>query len=170
MNLKLIRIRPIEKGFSEVILDRNKQPFEPGYFIDIKGLKGDHNQYLIASGMQEPWLRILFDDNDPFLKDLSTRYKKTELVRCFDGLQPGPPYYRDLKLEDTTFFVKNTGVSLVLSYLSTFPQRKPKSIWYYEGSTGINKDWLSKYNLVIPELNTYPDVKENIVFCDRSRI
>jgi len=133
--LMVIRTKKLDDNNTEIVLANTR-------IINI--LPGTYmNNAFVASGVQEPWVRLI-ENRESKLK-YGNRYKVEKTGNIC------PTLVKDLK---PMFIVDDMGIGVALSYYSTYINIRGLPI-YYEGT--INRDWLCKHHTVYNNIN---DIKE----------
>jgi len=139
---KLIRDVQLSEGVREVVFDKGSLKHGIGSVIHLTNT--DSPLYL-ASGLQEVWLRFLYDSN----KDMNFNHIAQNSPIILKGEYDVAHHDLPPAIEDSIFIVQGIkGISLALSYLSTYPMNKPDQIFYISDSH-IQKDWLEEFHEVV---------------------
>ena len=150
--LKVIRTKELSDDIFELILDSRGMKFKPGDVITINHpINGvmESRPFFIASGIQEPWIRILIRINDGVLIDYLFNIKKHAMVKV--NIEPFSIFPKLLTQDEKCIFIASgIGISPFLSYFSSFPSTKVSQLLYHIKSEGVNSDWLFKnHNAII---------------------
>ena len=138
----IMRTKQLTIDTTEVLFKRNGLKYKPGDKVKLEGLSP-----YIASGIQEPWIRIL-------LKTEQVSMKAGESLRVY-GIESDTLNLINANEEKATavYIAINEGIAPCLSYLSTFPQDKFRAIIYKYDNEGVNIDWLKQNQLLFDSNN-----------------
>jgi len=138
---KIIRIKDLTKNYFELIIDKGKIPVGFGTQIFLHNpLNFEHkSSYIIASGIQEQWIRLILNkNNEPLIYSL---LKNSTLKIDSIVVERFPDLMADTKKEkELIFIVDDDGVALLFNWISSNITIKPKHI-YYLSNDPINKNW-----------------------------
>lgn len=105
-------------GIYEVVFERQTLNFLPGSRVKLLGL--EEPLFFVASGIKEPWVRLIVDSaSTP--RAFWGRCIKIEKTLCM--------YPELLEDKDPAFYVSGEGIALPLAYISTFPDRRPEIVY-----------------------------------------
>jgi hypothetical protein len=74
----------------------------------------------VASGIKEPWTRLIIEDTQVPRSTWAQAIKIREVINLYPDL---------INDKDPAFYVGGDGIALPLSYISTFPDRKPEIVY-----------------------------------------
>ncbi len=133
----IVRCQKLTPSISELLY---KKPmffrYRPG--DKVKLLDYD-KEYYIASGVQEPWARVLID-NDIYINSPTIRIKR-EPTNDIPDLVASEP-------SKTIIFCDDMGVAPCLSFCSTYPSEKLSNIYAATVSNLANNSWLNTHQNV----------------------
>ena len=141
--LPVIRTKRLSEAFFELVLKKKREIcYGPGDCIYIKKPASDeYRPYFIASGIQEPWLRIIIRASDSTeLQELKSGDKvrvKPKLFSVFPSLASA---------KRPVFICASVGISPFLSYISTSPSAK---LDMYVIGDVPNMEWVKNYKQAI---------------------
>lgn len=124
----IVRTKTFSKNAHELVFKRGYNRYRPGDQIDIL----DIGKYYIASGIQEPWARVLIDDVHIPSPNIRIAKDITNLYPTLVGANP----------KDTVFIAGDLGIGPCLSFCGTFPSDKFAKIIYKHSGEGVNQLWL----------------------------
>lgn len=159
----IIRIKDLEDDYFEVIIRaKREKEYKPGSILYVRHSDGQFNPYAVASGMNDPWIRLLGKKgtNDELYNARGKLKIRTDIDNLF------PELYED---ETAAFICTGLWCSCALAYVSTFPGSKapiytigdvPNITWlknYPQAQICANLDELKKLNLnnINKDLNYY---------------
>jgi hypothetical protein len=125
------RIRDLNDKYFEVLFSKRSLKFLPGCSVTL--YNGPDVPIFIASGMQEPWVRIILDRD--LFPDFDHNAVSIKLNLKISNLLPGL-----VTEEQPNFVITSAGVSPFFSYASTYPSVKSKVC--YLGEDKITEDWI----------------------------
>jgi len=136
------RIKQLNSNFFEVLFQKDSLNFIPGQTVTL--YNGPDIPVFIASGVQEPWVRLIMN------RDLSPNFPAGSLsVKLNLELDNKLP---SLMAEDKPGFIFDTQtIGAFFSWSSTYPSKKCKVC--YVGTDKISEDWIAANHTVISESN-----------------
>lgn len=134
---KLIRFKQLNTFNWELILSRGDMKVKPGDALNIYRPDIGAQPYLIASGSQEAWIRLIITANDSWVHWLKT-IKPNDLIRIMPNIVHKIPDMTELSSDDV-YICSEHGIAPYLSYISTFinDDFTPVLIYHYN-MKGIN--------------------------------
>ena len=145
--LPVIRTKRLSEAFFELVLKKKREIcYGPGDCIYIKKSTSDgtskYRPYFIASGTQEPWLRVIIRAN--------YRTMDLQALKAGDKVRVKPKLFSvfpSLASADRPVFIcASVGISPFLSYISTSPSAKLDM--YIIGDVP-NMEWVKNYKQAI---------------------
>jgi hypothetical protein len=131
---KIIRNREINREYSEVVFEKRDMAFVPGCQVTIHGSR---TKVYLASGIQEPWARVILNSEESKL--IPTGAKSIKLTRSLYNKVP------DLMEANTpTFVITAAGISPFFSYASSFAGKRYDVL--YMGEDKIQEDWVTSFH------------------------
>ena len=135
---QLKRIRDLNDEYFEVVFNKRSLKFSPGDAITL--YNGPDHPVFIASGISEPWIRIilkrdLFPDFD--YNAVSIRLNK-EIQSILPNL---------MNETAPNFILTAEGIGAFFSYTSTYPRVKCKVC--YLGSDKVQENWVKSYHKAV---------------------
>jgi len=157
--LKVIRTKDLPDKAFELILERRDIQYIPGDCLLIKGLNNEFRPYFVASGMQEPWFRIIIEKNlnDSLINYLYNIKKGSRIKVKREPFSIFPNLIN--QKQKTIFIASGIGIAPFLSYFSTYPLQKITKVIYHVQEEGINVAWLKTRQDII--INTNPNILIN---------
>ena len=152
---KIHRVRSINDDWFEVVFDKETLNFIPGSCVSLYNL--DIPPAFIASGIQEPWLRIIL--NRDFLPEIQGKDYIKFNARVTN------PLPTLMTSESPSFIITASGASAYFSYASTYPSLKSKVC--YLGSGRFNEDWIEMTQEVVKDPIEMTGEKELYIIGDR---
>lgn len=145
---KLHRFKQLNTHHWELMLGRNNFNVKPGSAIDIVKPGEQPRSYYIASGSQEPWIRLILPETDPWLHYFKS-IKPNDSVRVMPDIVEKLPNLYSIS-QDDVIFCTDQGISPYLSYVSTFISEEiyPTLVYQFKGN-GVNLDWIQGRQKVI---------------------
>lgn len=136
---KVWRVVDLNDQFFEVVFSKRSLKFVSGCAVTLYNYSS-FPPVFIASGVQEPWVRIILDkdiysDFDRSVDNIKISREVTNLIPSLIGE------------EHPNFVIDAYGISPFLSYVSTLPQIKCKVC--YVGDNRIAEDWIRSYHKLI---------------------
>ena len=125
------RIRDLNENYSEIVFQRDGLQFSPGSCVKLYGI--DYPSILIASGIQEPWIRLIV--NRDLLSNFPAGTKYIKLYKDIDNKMPTLA-----AAAAANWIVSSECIGAFFSYVSTYPDRKCKVC--YLGSDKIQENWI----------------------------
>lgn len=133
----VVRTRDISDDIFELLFQRCGVKTIPGDQICIQPPAGgefESKPIWVASGIKEPWVRILCDKMfHPWLSGL--KYPSTIKIETVTSVYPDL-----IKDPQPCFCVSGTGIAVPMSYISTYPQKRVEIV--YLGRTRIQEEYL----------------------------
>lgn len=166
--LAVVRKRQISDQASELLVKREKIQFLPGDCMLLYGPNNIIRPYFIASGIQEPNLRFIISNKE-----------SSDMVSYIDTLKYGDMIRTErvpkrlmpdlIKADNMVFIVESYGISPILSYLSTYPDKRGINI-LYQGN--VNIEWLKARHNVVSNINDITVTKKTNIyaFCSQDLI
>lgn len=136
---KVWRVKELNDEFFEVVFSRRRLDFISGSAVDLFSYP-DSPSAFIASGKQEPWVRVILDKGRYSNFDMDIDSIKI----CRDTVNLIPDLFNE---ESPNFLIDSYGVSPFLSYVSTFPNVKCKVC--YVGDNKVAYDWIKSYHKIV---------------------
>lgn len=125
------RIKDLNEDYFEVVIARNHLKFSPG---DCVKFYKDDVLIPIASGISEPWLRLILK-RDLFGEKFDSRTNSVRLSLEIENIVP------TLMTEEAPNFVLTPElVGVFFSYVSTYPEKKCKVC--YLGDSKVQEVWV----------------------------
>jgi len=132
------RVRDLNDKYFEVVFDKRNLKFIPGDAAVL--YNGPDIPIFIASGMQEPWVRLILDRD--LFPDFDMEATSIRLESKILGLIP------KLISEDApNFLITPAGVSPFFSYVSTFPNTK-RTVCYL-GEDKVQEEWIRAFHNLV---------------------
>lgn len=133
------RIRDLNEKYFEVVIGKRTLNFVPGSTVKLYN-DGDYPLF-IASGIQEPWVRLILN-RDLFAPKFPTGTNSVRLSLEVDNVLP------TLHTEKSPNFVLDAaGIGAFFSYVSTFPNVKCKVC--YLGQDKVQEDWVKANHKIL---------------------
>ena len=143
---QIIRMRDLNEQFYEILFTNNSLKFIPGSSVTL--YNGDRKPLFIASGIQEPWARLILErGKSPNLLPGETSLKlNLEVVNKIPSL---------ISEDSPNFILTPSMVSPFFSYASSFPSTRCKVC--YLGENKISEDWvMANHDIVgVDEIKGY---------------
>lgn len=136
----VVRTKYLNEKYFEVLFKRKTLNFTPGSYVT---LYNDPTPMFIASGISEPWIRLILK-TDQFYNLLDI--KKLKLNMEIDN-----PFSTLINETQPSFIVTSEMLSVFFSYASTFPNVKCKIC--YLGPDKISEDWIKHYHIPIDKIS-----------------
>jgi ferredoxin-NADP reductase len=142
----------LSSDYFEVVLKRKREKiYKPGDCLLVKKSASDEmTPYFIASGVGEPWIRIIIRANDP--SDINQDIWQAGKLRVDpEAFNVFPTLASDNN--KPTFICSSVGISPFLSYMSTFPSER---INLYVIGEVPNHEWVKSH----PQAQVFASVNE----------
>lgn len=136
---QLKRIRDLNENYFEVVFNKRGLNFVPGTTVTL--YKGPDFPVFIASGIQEPWLRLIVNRDlfSPYFKPGSTSIKlNLELENKLPTL---------MSEEQPNFVFDTQTIGAFFSWTSTHAGHKCKVC--YLGGDKISEDWINMSHHIV---------------------
>jgi hypothetical protein len=137
---KIQRVRELNKQFIEIVFERDSLQFVPGDAVRL--YKNDELPIFIASGIQEPWVRIILRTETVSPNYLSQA--KTHIKLCGEVESIFPTLMTE---EAPAFMFDTETIGAMLSWSST--NLGVKCPVCYLGEDRIQEDWIAANHEVI---------------------
>ena len=133
------RIKVLNEDYFEVVFGRESLKFQPG--AAVKLYNGPDFPVFIASGVGEPWLRLIMSV-EKFGEYFPVGTRSIKLQLEVNNLLPS------LELAESPNFVLDAGsIGAFFSWASTYPSKKCKVC--YLDDVRIQEDWVSANHTVV---------------------
>jgi len=162
INRHVIRTKKLNNNMFEVIIERNKTPFESG---DKLGIYDNNNTLIncyIASGMQEAWFRFLLPDDQSLFSNYILQQPKKGIVRT-DSIEHTHMFGSLQQKIPTIFVAQDLKLAPFLSYLSTYYTWKPYKVIHC-AKEPINQEWFKYQKIDYTCVETIEDTLALIPF------
>ena len=132
------RVRDLNDEYFEVVFNKRSLNFVPGSQVK---LYKDDVPIFIASGIGEPWVRIILD-KERFLSKFPAGVNSIRLSLELDN--PMPNLMTD---KSPNFLVTSEAIGAFFSWASTYPSTKCKVC--YLGDSKIQEDWIKAFHKIV---------------------
>jgi len=136
---QIIRIKDLSDDYFEVVFNKKTLNFTPGDAVTL--YKGDGTPLFIASGIAEPWIRLIIpmEFKTP---NFSPGVRCIKLDLHVQTLMPSL-----MSEESPNFVISPAGLGAFFSYVSTYPHKHCKVC--YLGDGRISEDWIKAYHKLV---------------------
>lgn len=132
------RIRDLNDEYFEVVFNKRGLNFLPG--SQVKFHNSDLPPVFIASGIQEPWVRVIL--NRDYSPNFPPGSRSVRLSLDVDNPLPALPAETS-----PNFLITAAGVGAFFSYASTFPNVKCKVC--YMGDNKVQEEWVKSLHKIV---------------------
>ena len=154
-----MRVKDISDDVFELVLKRERIQFMPGDCMLLYNFEREVSPYFIASGIQEPTLRFLINKKKSAFVDYLYGLRHGDMVRC--DPKPKSVMPNLINAKDEILIAESYGISPILSYLSSYPNKRNIQI-YYTGN--VNREWLNVHHVLINKLDDLKLSKKSNIY------